>query len=280
MASLVATARNWVDNFHVNAGSRTEREGRTVWVKQRGRMAWLIMRLANGFFRLAGNPIEALTAKPAWSQWEVKCFHMLHGPDFLAGCDADGRPWAELLPGVALSSQLAAHTLTPAMLAAAAIELRRAHQIESAHYTGGWSHGDPHTGNFLYDAQTGRARLIDFEVRHRRHLRPEERHADDLLVLLQDVCGRCHADAWPPLAQAVVQVYRRPEVLATLATKLRVPHGFPRLWWAVRTTWMKSPELERRLNELRKLLCAMERGLPVRMGGIAGFTQTPKDISP
>jgi hypothetical protein len=254
MASLLTAACSWVDNLHVNAGSRAEREGRPVWLKRRRRFAWFVMRLANGFFRLARNPVEALARREAWRTWEVDCFRRLHGPDRAAGCDADGTPWVELLPGECLSRHLAAGTISPPMLAAAAAELRRVHAIECPHYRSHWSHGDPHTGNFLFEPATGRARLIDFDVRHHRSLSTDDRHADDLLVLLQDVCGRCHADLWPALAQAVVDGYGRREVLASLQKRLRVPRGIPRLWWAVRTTWMRRAELERRLEKLRTLL--------------------------
>lgn len=254
MATLLAAARDWVDNFHVNAGAPAERLGRAVWLKRRGWSAWPVMTLANGFFRLARNPVVALAGRRAWRTWEVRCFALLHAPEFATGHDEDGTPWAELLPGENLSPHLAAHTLTPAMLAAAAEELRRVHGVPCSHYAGGWSHGDPHCGNFLYDAQTGRARLIDFEVRHLRGLSEAERHADDVLVLLQDVCGRCRPETWPDLARAVMEGYGRPEILARLKDRLRVPSGFPRLWWAVRTTWMRRTELERRLAVLREML--------------------------
>src|SRR5436853_181324 len=83
-----------------------------------------------------------------------------------------------------------------------------------------------------------RARLVDFEVRHLRRLSEHERHADDLLVMLQDLCGRCRADGWLALAEAFLAGYRWDEIIALLLEKLRVPRGIPRLWWAVRTTCM------------------------------------------
>ena len=36
-------------------------------------------------------------------------------------------------------------------------------------------HGDPHAGNFMYDAESNRARLIDFEVMHHLSLPADER---------------------------------------------------------------------------------------------------------
>lgn len=244
-----------MDGIHPNLSEQAEREGRTVRVKRRGWTATVIMRVANLFFRFAKNPAEAVVAAPMWQKWEVENFLALHGPEFRAGLDADGAPWVEVLPGMSLAQALDAGTLTPAMLCAAALELRRVHALTSPHYGGAWSHADPHTGNFVYDPATQRARLIDFELRHFPTMPAAERHAEDLLVLLQDVCGRCPAEAWTALARAVLETYApSAEVTATLSKKLHVPHGIPRLWWAVRTTWMKRPELERRVAEVRALL--------------------------
>ena len=159
----------------------------------------------------------------------------------------------DVLPGASLAEHLAGGTLQPAHLAAAGAELRRAHGVRCEHHRGGWSHGDPHTGNFIFDNAAGRARLVDFEVRHLRGLPECERHADDLLVMLQDVCGRCTEVAWLPLAVAFLDGYGRPEIAARLSERLHVPRemGIPRVWWAVRTTWMPRAELERRLAALR-----------------------------
>ena len=227
-----------------------------MWSKRQRRAAWLVMRVANGFFRLAGNPVEALVRGLDWRAWEMECFALLHGPEFAAR-EAGKRVRLDVLPGESLSQRLAAGSLSPTMLAAAAVELRRAHGLHSGHFGARWSHGDPHTGNFIYDGETGRARLIDFEMRHLSSLSADERHADDLLVLLQDVCGRCTADAWLPLALAFLQSYGRPEIVDRVRDKLRVPHGVARLWWAVRTSWMRRAELERRIGALALALAAV-----------------------
>jgi hypothetical protein len=248
-----------VDHIHLNEARQVEHEGRAVILKRRRLAAGTVMGLANLFFRLARNPVEALTRGEAWRPWEVECFQRLHGPEFSAGVDAAGRVWIDVLPGGSLAAHLQNGTLSAEMLAAAATELRRAHGLHSPHYDGAWSHGDPHTGNLLFDAPTGRARLIDFEVRHLRKLGADARHADDLLVLLQDVCGRCPAAAWPELAESFLRAYGRTEITSRLRDRLRIPAGVPRVWWAVRTTWMGREELDRRLQQLSTIL----RGLSV-----------------
>jgi tRNA A-37 threonylcarbamoyl transferase component Bud32 len=251
MASLLASARSWVDRIHLNWSVRGERAGRAVLLKRRRVMAWPVMRLANFFFRCARNPVEAIASADGWRRWEEEWFRRLHGPDFRAGTDPDGTLWMEMLPGQSLSDHLVTGTLRPAHLAAAGAELRRAHAVRCAYHGGGFSHGDSHTGNFIFDPATGRARLVDFEVRHLRTLPENERHADDLLVMLQDVCGRCAPDDWLPFAGMFLDGYGREEIVALLLDKLHVPRGIPRVWWAVRTTWMPRAELERRLALLR-----------------------------
>ncbi len=222
--------------------------------KRRRRAAWFVMRLANAFFRIARNPVEAIANDDEWRKWEVDCFRMLHAPEFDAVLDPTGVPSVSLLPGRDLAQHLTEGTLRPDHLRAAGVELKRAHFFHSAYYDGGWSHGDSHTGNFVFQAETDHARLVDFEMRHHRELPEARRHADDLLVMLQDVCGRCERGAWLPLAMAFLDGYGRGEIIALLPPLLRVPHGIPRIWWGVRTTWMRRSELERRMAELRGVL--------------------------
>jgi hypothetical protein len=39
-----------------------------------------------------------------------------------------------------------------------------------------------------------------------------------------------------------------------LRSRLKIPRGIPRLWWAVRTTWLRGDELERRMQILAEML--------------------------
>ena len=107
------------------------------------------------------------------------------------------------------------------------------------------------SGNFIFDPADGRARLIDFEVMHHASLSADERHADDLVVFLQDLMGRTTSDRWLENARAFLEGYGRPEIVALLARKFVVPHGLARLWWSVRTTYLSRAELTRRIGELR-----------------------------
>lgn len=252
MSRFFSTAGNLIDRIRINALTREVRDGRPWWVKRRNAAAGPIIHAANGFFRLVGNPVIVLGRIDEWRSWEIDCFQRLHGDAFTVFADGAHAICAEEVPGTSLSQHLAAATLTPAMLAAAARELRRAHGCPCAALGGAWSHGDPHAGNFLYDADGDRARLIDFEVRHRPGLAADERHADDLLVLLQDLAGRVPRAQWLPFAGAFLESYGRPEILARLATRLVRPRGLACLWWAVRTTYLTPAELAARIAELRR----------------------------
>ena len=251
MSRLLTAAGSLVDRIKINAVSREIRDGRPIWIKRRRGIAGPVMACANRFFRAAGNPVRALDDFAAWQRWEVECFLALHGERFRAFADGPRSVAAEELPGVSLSHHLGQGTLTPPMLAAAAGELRRAHARTCADFAGPWSHGDPHTGNFIYEEAGNRARLIDFEVQHHPALTADERHADDLLVFLQDMVGRISRELWLPCAQAFLAAYGRPEVVARLRERLRAPRGIARIWWAVRTTYLAPAELERRLAALR-----------------------------
>ena len=243
-----------MDRIKINALTRETRDGRPVWIKRRRATAGPIMVLANRFFDVVGNPVHTLCDATLWQRWEVECFLHLHGDAYRAFRCGERAVGADELPGHSLSQHLDAGTLTPQMLAAAGRELRRAHERRCDEFGAAWSHGDPHLGNFIFDSEDGRARLIDFEVMHHASLSADERHADDLVVLLQDLMGRIAADRWLPCACAFLKAYGRAEIIALLARRFVLPRGLARLWWAVRTTYMSRPEMARRIGELRAAL--------------------------
>jgi hypothetical protein len=255
MTPVLKSAGALVDRIKINSVAREIRGGRPMWIKRRRRAAVPVMACANAFFNAVGNPVRALDDFAEWQRWEVDCFLALHGAEGLrAFADGTRAVAAEEVPGVNLSHYLDRGTLTPPMLAAAARELRRSHERTCEEFAGAWSHGDPHAGNFVYDSQSDRARLIDFEVKHHASLPANARHADDLLIFLQDMVGRISAEQWLPCAREFLDSYRRPEIIALLREKLIVPRGIARVWWAVRTTYLARPEIERRIASLRDSL--------------------------
>ena len=118
-----------------------------------------------------------------------------------------------------------------------------------------WSHGDARLANFLFDPVENRARLIDFEVRHAAALSSDQRHADDLLVFLQDLMGRLPDERWLPAALRFVNAYGGREPIDALKNRLVVPRfGFSRLWWAIRTRYTPRAKLVQRTEMLRENL--------------------------
>lgn len=254
MSRLLTAAGAIIDCIKINALSRETRDGRPVWIKRRRAISGPIIAMANRFFDAVGNPVQTLSDPGVWQQWEVDCFLHLHGEKYRAFRCGERAVGADELPGHSLSHHLNTGTLSGEMLAAAGRELRRSHEWHCATFDAAWSHGDPHSGNFIFSPEEGRARLIDFEVMHRVALSADDRHADDLLVVLQDLMGRITADRWVPCATAFLEGYDRPEIMPRLASRLAAPRGLARLWWAVRTTYLAPAELARRIAELRATL--------------------------
>jgi hypothetical protein len=256
MNRIFSTAGTLVDQIKINKLSREHYRGRWYWFKQRRRGAPVLIALANWFFRLAGNPVVILIQPTEWIAWERACLTMLHGDQFSNVVDETGAWGVEEFPGKSVSDHLKDGTATLEMARSAGRELSRAHQMSCDLLSGAWSHGDPHTGNFVYDLREDRARLMDFEVRHDARLDSDRRHADDLLVFLQDTLGRLPGKEWLQWAQAFIEAYDRPAITAHLLDRLAAPRGAARLWWAVRTTYLESRELNIRLAELKAALAA------------------------
>jgi hypothetical protein len=106
----------------------------------------------------------------------------------------------------------------------------------------------------IFDAGTGRARIIDFETTHFRDLPPEQRHADDLKVFLLDLLGRSSDGEWPENASAFLNGYGCTSVLDRLRRIFVMPSGLERLWWAIRTSYLPGVLLRRRLTELQSVI--------------------------
>jgi hypothetical protein len=254
MTRILSTAGTLVDQIKINRLSRKHYGGRWYWFKQRRLGAEAIIALANGFFRLVGNPVIILAQRAEWIAWERACLAMLHGDRFAVVVDDHGAWGIEEFPGKSVSDHLNEGTATLEMARSAGQELSRAHQMSCGLIGGAWSHGDPHTGNFVYDPEERRARLMDFEVRHDANLDANRRHADDMLVFLQDTLGRLSREEWLLWARAFITAYNRPIITSHLRDRLAAPRGVARLWWAVRTTYLEPRELNTRLADLKAAL--------------------------
>jgi hypothetical protein len=252
--ALLNSTGSWIDAIRINAITDEVRNGRPVWVKWRRRGSRKYIHAANLFFRLARNPVSVCVQIEHWRRWEIECFQLLHGESYRAFPGGPCEVCADRLPGETLCRRLSENRLTAPILHAAGRELRRAHALYSSRFDGPWSHGDAHLGNFLYDERTGRCRLIDFEVMHRRSMSADERHANDLLTPLLDLMGRAEERDWIPFSLEFIRGYDRLEIVRLLRQSLSVPGGVPRLWWAIRTGFIGSDEMKRRVLDLGRHL--------------------------
>ena len=265
MSHLVQTAGVFIDNIKINSNKPAVRDGRTFWVKHRRGWGSPIAHCANGFFRAVQNPVHVFSRRADWQRWEIESFNLLHAEEgFQAFPDGGDTVWIEQMPGCDLWTAATRGTLSDRMLAAAGRELRRAHAIPCAELNGRWSHGDPHLGNFIFDFGENRARLIDFEVVHSSKLTETERHADDLLVFLQDLMGNVDGERWPSAVDCFLRHYSEAPglngVFPVLAGRIAPPKGVSRVWWSIRTDYIAKEERNKRLAALREILDGERKG--------------------
>jgi hypothetical protein len=254
LRELAKAANRAINCIKINSITFESRQGKCLWVKRRRRGSELIAAQANLFFRLAQGRVRVWGDSEKWQHWEIYCFRLLQEPKFRAFAEGSRTVCMDPIPGMHLCEHLKRGRLTTSALEAAARELRRAHEIWCPQFDDWWSHGDPHLDNVVYDASANRARLIDFEVVHVQSLPAILRHADDLLVFLQDLVCRVSAQEWLPFALSFIGAYGRPEVISELTRLLFVPAGLPGLWWKLRTENFERQELIRRVDALRAAL--------------------------
>ena len=255
--ALNAAAR-FVDSLKINSVSEKVRRGRPLVVKRRLIYSETLAELANVYFRMAGIPIHFWARTEDWRRWEVKCFNTLNGDRFRARSSGTNTVCADRLPGRSLWDHLIDGTLTLKMVEAAGRELRRAHKLWSNEFRGPWSHGDACMTNVIYEEKTGRGRLIDFEIVHKKSLAAKSRHADDLLVFLLDLLAVASNPRWLALTLAFLKAYDNASVLAQLKKQLALPTGMAWIWWGVRTSFANPAKVKRRLQKIAGVLADLE----------------------
>jgi hypothetical protein len=252
LAGLASTA---IESIQINSITLETRQRRTLLVKHRRWGSELLATIANLFFWLSRSPIHVWVRPGRWLRWEIKCFRLLYSGCFQIFAEGSRTLYQERFRGESLMEHLHHRTLDVQAIRAAARELRRAHGLRCNELGGFWSHGDPHLGNIVYDEVADRARLVDFEIIHDKRLSAVERHADDLLVLLQDLVGRVSEEEWLPLTICFVEAYGQEDVIAELTKKLVVPGGIAGIWWKLRTQYLSRRELVCRFTALRQAVC-------------------------
>jgi hypothetical protein len=256
LRELLEAANQAINCIKINSITFEMCQERPMWVKRRRWGSEVIAGQANLFFRLAQGRVHVWVDPKKWQRWEVYCFRLLQEPRFCAYGEGSRTVFMDAIPGMHLCEHLKRGTLTMRALEAAGRELRRAHELWCSEFDDWWSHGDPHLDNVIYDPSSNRARLIDFEVVHDQSLPAMVRHADDLLVFLQDLVCRVSSEQWLPFALCFINAYGQSDVVAELRRLLFVPAGLPGLWWKLRTENFERQELIRRVDALR---CALLR---------------------
>jgi hypothetical protein len=134
--------------------------------------------------------------------------------------------------------------------------------------------------NVVYNQKTNRARLIDFEIVHGKSLPAVARHADDLRVFLLDMLETVPARQWLPFAISFLKAYGDREVMTEPRKQLVVPSGLALIWWSVRTNFVKSARVKRRLKELRGAIARFgrlsTRSRQARAPETAAFNDLPR----
>ncbi|QRO02377.1 phosphotransferase [Archangium violaceum] len=253
-----------MDLVRVNTVRPESLHGRAVWVKRRRPGMGAVIAPGNLFLRLSRSRIRMFVSCARWQDWELASFQLLH-PGRLAE-RRRGAVALEALPGESLDRLLERGELTPAMLEASAVELRRAHALSLPGSREPWSHGDAHLKNLLYDPAGRCARLIDFETPHEPWLSADERHADDLFVFLLDLAGRVPEGTVGEWAGVFLRAYARVDVLRALLTRPRPPRGLERALWASRSHHLPEARLASALGQLRETVIRILEDSPLSIG--------------
>jgi hypothetical protein len=263
-----------MNRVRVNRIQETVQDGVPVFVKRRRFGGSIVIWFGNRFLALAQSGVCMFVRAGEWADWEVHCARLLY-PERAAVKRGFGP--SVIVPkicGISLRQLLHQNKASVHPFVAAALELRRVHQIPCSHYKGSWSHGDLHLDNIVYDPVAGRAVLIDFDTRHDLRLGPTERHSDDLKVMLLELIG-LPDERWRQPATALIEEYREASVLGELGRQLFVPRGFAKILWHVRTNGASTHRVEQRLESVRaiiqRVVATPAAGHPAHLGRDAGW---------
>jgi len=247
---------NAIESIKINSINLEERGNRLMWIKRRLLGSGLIALFSNLFFLLARARIHLWVSLKQWQSWEVACFRLLYGETLPVFPEGRRTVCVAMVPGRSLREWVIDSTFAIEAIQAAGKELRRAHNLWSSELGDYWSHGDPHLENLLYDLESDQARLIDFELIHNKSEPALQRHADDLLVFLQDLMSCVSAEQWVPFSLALLEAYDTPSVLDAVRRRLIIPRGWSAVWWKLRTDYLDRSVMVDRIETLNAALNA------------------------
>ena len=254
MIELLLRLTAWLmSRIRVNRVERCDRDGVPVIIKRRRCCGSVVILVGNRFLALARSGTQMFVRTRAWMAWEQHCVGLLYPDRPQVRADPGPSVWVPAMPGTSLRRLLQQGDSCLDAFVAAARELRRAHRMQCCFFGAGWSHGDLHLDNILYDGETDRAFLIDFDTRHKLGIDENRRQADDLKVLLLELIA-APGEAWRPLATAFLHEYGEAHLPNELAGQLAVPRGFAKILWYTRTDCRPYCEISPRLGILRETI--------------------------
>ena len=267
MQRFIALVMNCV---RVNQLEHRTQDGCPVLLKRRRIGMSVVIWCANRFLALARSASRMFVHTSEWMNWELECARLLY-PGSLAPKVSSRR--CIVIPqvkGVSLRQMLERNEVDAKAFRLAARELRRVHQIPCGYYNAGWSHGDLHLDNILYDAGAERAVIVDFDTRHLSEASAADRHCDDLHVLLLELLAS-PGESWSEWAAAFIEEYRATAaVLRELNRRLFVPRGSARILFYARTYCSPMRQTEERLERLRGLIERVHSQIDLASGVRAG----------
>lgn len=262
---LLRLIARFMARIRVNRVAWLEQEGNRAVVKRRRFGAAVVIWFGNRFLTLAQSGVQMFVRSSAWIEWEQHCFRLLYADFPQVVTQAQDSIALPTLPGTSLRQLLHQGCNCPAAFVAAARELRRAHRTHCYFFHAGWSHGDLHLDNILYDRHSDRAFLIDFDTRHLLGIDANRRHADDVKVLLLELLST-PGDEWRDLATTFLSEYAQADVLHELAGQMAIPQGFAKILWHTRTDCRPDREIAPRIRALQETIDQLLKETPTWCG--------------
>ena len=187
------------------------------WRKHRLKHASLLISPGNVFLKVIDSGCRMLGA--GWAEHEVTVFRRAHEDVAPPRCLDRNTIWLPHLPG----SELRESPEDEAILSAFA-ELGRFHRLDERSI-----HGDPHAGNFLFDRENSRCRIIDFETTLPNQMESTQGRARDFAILALDLWqrGRGSADDFSSWRGA----YGEDEEFCPIGRLFRDPGFLLRSYW-------------------------------------------------
>lgn len=248
-------AARCIDAVRIHRTREVTLDGVVGFHKKRRRGMGVLFGPGNLFLRLSKSRIQMFADVAVWQSHEVESFLACH-PERKAWSIGRLGIFIEKLPGTTLRDLVRGGQLAPGILRHGATELRRVHSLQNSSGEP-WSHGDPHLGNFLFDAVTARCYIIDFETAHLSDCSATERQADDVLTFCLELLGQRHEAVALRDVSIFLESYGCAKIISELCKRLSFPQRLERVLWATRTDYLPAKELELRISCLRKILSGL-----------------------